>query len=196
MSPRRRAQLQVIETEPDRAVTRLHHLIRHRDALRGPFRDCWEAISVGAADADLERWAEASLELASVNAGPDCQLAFWRASVDFKVDLALRDLADFAHAAANICRGARARAALACLQALPAALRRLPTTADIALWSRGLVRLAREAPESVVAVASRRPAQRVGPGAAGPFEGGDDTARAVARGVQAAVGGVLWHAQV
>ncbi len=155
MSPRRRAQLQVIETEPDRAVTRLHHLIRHRDALRGPFRDCWEAISVGAADADLERWAEASLELAFVNAGPDCQLAFWRASVDFKVDLALRDFADFAHAAANICRGARAQAALACLQALPAALRRLPTTADIALWSRGLVRLASEAPESVVAVASR-----------------------------------------
>ena len=90
-----------------------------------------------------------------VNAGPDCQLAFWRASVDFKVDLALRDLAGFAHAAADICRGARSQAALAYLQALPAALRRLPTTADIALWSRGLVRLAREAPESVVAVASR-----------------------------------------
>ena len=36
MSLRRRAQLQVIETEPDRAVTRLHHLIRHRDALAYP----------------------------------------------------------------------------------------------------------------------------------------------------------------
>jgi nitric oxide reductase NorD protein len=155
MSPRSRAQLQVIQTEQDRAVTRLHHLIRHRDALRPAFRECWEAISAGAADADLERWAEGSLELAFVNAGPECQLAFWRSSVDLKSALALKGIADFAHAAADICRGAGAAAALACLQALPSAQRRLTSAADIALWSRGLVRLAREAPESVVAVASR-----------------------------------------
>ena len=155
MSPRRRAQLHVIETEQDRAVTRLHHLIRHRDALRAAFRDYWVAISAGAADADLDRWAEGSLELAFVNAGPECQLAFWRMSVDLKSELTLNGLADFAHAAADICRGAGAQAALACLQALPAARRRLPTVGDIALWSRGLVRMAREAPESVVAVASR-----------------------------------------
>jgi hypothetical protein len=155
MSPRNRTQLQVIETEQDRAVTRLHHLIRHRDALRAGFRDHWDAISAGAADADLERWAEGALELAFVNAGPECQLAFWRMSVNLKPELALKDLADFAHAAADICRGAGARAALACLQALPAAQRRLTAASDIAQWSRGLIRLAREAPESVVAVASR-----------------------------------------
>src|SRR5580704_1282750 len=155
MSPRRRAQLQVIETEPDRAVTRLHHLIRHRDALRARFRDCWAVISVDAADADLDRWAEGSLELAFVNAGPECQFAFWRLSVDLRSELTLNGLADFAHAAADICRGAGAQAALACLQALPAAQRRLPSVGDIALWSRGLIRMAREAPESVVAVASR-----------------------------------------
>jgi nitric oxide reductase NorD protein len=155
MNPRSRAQLQVIETEQDRAVTRLHHLIGQRDTLRSAFRDYWEAISAGAADADLDRWAEGSLELAFVNAGPDCQLAYWRMSADLKSALALRDLADFAHAVADICRGAGAQAALACLQALPAAWRRLTTAGDIALWSRGLMRLAREAPESVVAVASR-----------------------------------------
>ena len=155
MSPPRRAKLHVIETEQDRAVARLHHLIRHRDALRAAFRDYWVAISAGAADADLDRWAEGSLELAFVNAGPECQLAFWRMSVDLKSELTLNGLADFAHATADICRGAGARAALACLQALPAARRRLPTAGDIALWSRGLVRMAREAPESVVAVASR-----------------------------------------
>ena len=87
MSPRSRAQLHVIETEQDRAVTRLHHLIRHRDALRAAFRDYWVAISAGAADADLDRWAEGSLELAFVNAGPECQLAFWRMSVDLKSEL-------------------------------------------------------------------------------------------------------------
>src|ERR1700678_2434235 len=102
MTPRNRAQLQVIETEQDRAVTRLHHLIRHREVLRAAFRDHWEAISAGAADADLEQWAEGALELAFVNAGPECQLAFWRMSVDLKSELALKDLADFARAAADI----------------------------------------------------------------------------------------------
>ena len=155
MSLRRRAQLQVIETEPDRAVTRLHHLIRHRDALRTSFRNCWTVISADATDADLDRWAEGSLELAFVNAGPECQFAFWRTSVDLRSELTLNGLADFAHAAADICRGAGAQAALACLQALPVAHRRLPSVGDIALWSRGLIRMAREAPELVVAVASR-----------------------------------------
>ncbi len=136
-------------------MTRLHHLIRHRDALRAPFRNYWEAISAGASDADLDRWAVGALELAFVNAGAECQLAFWRLSVDLKSDLALEDLADFAHATADICRGAGSRAALACLQALPSARRRFSTPGDIGVWSRGLVRLAREAPESVVAVASR-----------------------------------------
>src|ERR1700731_1707633 len=99
MSLRSRAQLQVIETEQDRAVTRLHHLIRHRDTLRGPFRDFWAAISAG-----------------GDNAGPDCQLAFWRTSSDLKSELSLNQLTDFAHAAADICRGSGAQAALACIQ--------------------------------------------------------------------------------
>jgi nitric oxide reductase NorD protein len=155
MSPRSRAQLQVIETEQDRAVARLHHLIRHREALRGPFQDYWAAVSAGAEDAALDRWSEAALELAFVNAGPDCHLAFWRISSELKSELPLQELADFAHAAADICRGAGAQAALASFQALPVAQRRLPSSAEIALWARGLIRLAREAPESVVAVASR-----------------------------------------
>ena len=155
MSPRSRAQLQVIETGQDRSVTRLHHLIRHRDALRDAFRDYWAVISPGAVDADLEQWAEGSLDLAFVNAGPECQLAFWRMSADLKAELTLKELAAFGHAAADVCRVAGAQATLACLHALPFAQQRLTTTADIALWSRGLVRLAREAPESVVAVASR-----------------------------------------
>ncbi len=106
MSPRSHAQLQVIETEQDRAVTRLHHLIRQRDALLIAFRDLWHAISDGAADVDLDRWAEGSLELAFVNAGPECQLAYWRMSVDLKSELTLKNLADFAHAIADICRAA------------------------------------------------------------------------------------------
>ena len=98
MSSRRRAQLQVIETPPERAVTRLHQLIRHRDLLRIPFRDCWTVISADAADADLEALpAEGSLELAFVNAGPECQLALWRISVDLRSELTLNSLAGFRH---------------------------------------------------------------------------------------------------
>jgi nitric oxide reductase NorD protein len=155
MSPRRRAQFQVIETEQGRAITRLHQLIRQRDTLRGEFRDHWNAISAGAEDADLERWAAGALELALVNAGPECQLAFWRISVDLKSELQLKELADFAHAAADICRGAGSKATLACLQAFPNAMRRLRRASDVSSWFRGLVRLAREGPESVAAVASR-----------------------------------------
>src|ERR1700722_559385 len=103
MSPRSRAQLQVIETAQDRAVTRLHHLIRHRETLRGPFQNYWAALSAGAEDAALERWSEAALGLAFVNAGPDCQLTFWRISSELKAELSLGELADFAHAAADIC---------------------------------------------------------------------------------------------
>jgi nitric oxide reductase NorD protein len=155
MSPRSRAQLHVIETKQDRAVTRLHQLVRQRDILRPAFRDCWEVISANTADDDLERWAEGALELAFVNAGPDCQITFWRISVDLKSEPAFKYLANFAYAVADVCRGAGAQAALACLQALPSAVRRLEVTDDIAIWSSGLVRLAREAPESVIAVASR-----------------------------------------
>src|SRR5579859_1152181 len=118
MNPRSRAQLQVIETEQDRAVTRLHHLIRHRETLRGPFRDYWAAISAGAENSEIDRWADGALELAFVNAGPDCQLAFWRITSDLKSELSLNELANFAHAAADICRGAGAQAALGSIQAL------------------------------------------------------------------------------
>lgn len=155
MVPPPRAQLQVIETKQDRAVTRLHHLIRQRETLRGAFRDFWDNISTGATDTELERWAESALELAFVNAGAECQLAFWQLSADLKSELKLNELADFGGAAADICRGAGSQSALACLQSLRSAQRRLPSATDIALWSRALVLLAREAPESVVAVASR-----------------------------------------
>src|SRR5262249_56796760 len=47
------------------------------------------------------------------------------------------------------------KAGLGGIRAVRGAAGRLPATAEIALWARGLVRLAREAPESVVAVASR-----------------------------------------
>jgi nitric oxide reductase NorD protein len=149
------ARLQVIETLQDRAITRLHQLMRQRDVLRTDFRRTWDAVSVGAADTELEAWAAAALELALVNAGPACLLAFWSASTDVRSRLGLPVATALGQACAEVCRHAGSAAALACLQSIDTAVRRLGMAREVAQWSRGLVRLAREAPESVIAVASR-----------------------------------------
>ena len=155
MASRQRAQLQVIETAPDRAVTRLHQLVRNRDELISAFRDHWDAIAAQTTPDDLESWADAALALALVNAGPGCQRAFWRVTVELKPLIDIKITTAFGRDAADVCRHAGAPAALACLQALTTAQRRLASPPEIGSWSRALVRVAREAPECVVAVASR-----------------------------------------
>jgi len=81
------ARLRLIETSPDRAVTRLHQIVRQRDVLRVDFRRTWDSIAADAADAELEAWAASALEIALVNAGPACLLAFWRVSVELRATL-------------------------------------------------------------------------------------------------------------
>jgi len=149
------ARLRLIETSPDRAVTRLHRLVRQRDVLRADFRTTWDSIAADCADTELEAWAAAAIELAFVNAGPPCLLAFWRVSSALRAQFGLAVPTAFGHACAEVCRHAGAAAALACLQAGGIAARALGSARELAQWSRGLVRLAREAPESVAAVASR-----------------------------------------
>jgi nitric oxide reductase NorD protein len=152
MSP---VRLEVIETSQHRPVTRLHQLVRQRDSLRASFRDVWKRLEAGQSDRDLDVWAEAVLELAYVNAGPACLLACWRTSIDLKEALGLAAVAALAHAAADVCRYAGADATLAYLHTAAPAQRTLGTPHELALWTRGLRRLAREAPESVIAVTSR-----------------------------------------
>jgi hypothetical protein len=149
------ARLKLIETPPDRAVTRLHQLMRQRDVLRADFRDTWDKVAADCAEAELEAWAAAAIELALVNAGPPCLLAFWRVSIELRPDFCLAVPTAIGHACAEVCRHAGAAAALSCLQAAGIAARRLGLARELNQWSRGFVRLAREAPESVTAVASR-----------------------------------------
>lgn len=156
MSPNPRSRLHVIETPPDRAVTRLHHLVRQREVLRASFRDTWERVAPGMPDREIEAWAEGSLDLAFVNAGPACLIAFWRASVELKARIGLDALAAMAHIFSDVCRHAGAEATLTCLHALVAATRALDgNSAELLLWARSLRQLAREGPESVAALASR-----------------------------------------
>ena len=154
MSPSPR--LRMIETPPDSAATQLHHLVRRREGLRATFRDAWQRVTTGMPEREIEVWAQGSLTLAFVNAGPGCLLAFWRASVELKSRIGLATLATLADSFADVCRHAGAEAALAGLQAMVSAVRAFNgNTGELALWARAFRHLAREAPEAVIAFASR-----------------------------------------
>ena len=126
-------------------IDRVHQLLRDREALRPGFARAWPTV-LRVDAALMDDWAGATLELLAANAGPGCIAAFWQAGV-FAGPERLRLVATGGHAAADICRFAGARAALACLEALPTAIR-LTAAEPTALsaWWRGLGRLAREAP--------------------------------------------------
>jgi nitric oxide reductase NorD protein len=127
------------------AAARLHRLIRHRDALRSGFERAWRRLPKHDAAA-LEDWAAAALELIEVNAGPACQLAFWNAAAG---GASLRLQAASGRGAAAVCRHAGARAALACLEALPSVMGAAGQDEALRRWWQGLERLAREAADCV-----------------------------------------------
>ncbi len=138
------------------AAARLHRLVRHRDALRSGFERAWRRLPKHDAAA-LEDWAAAALELIEVNAGPACQLAFWSAAAGGTASLRMQ--AASGRAAAAVCRDAGARAALACLEALPSAMGTADGDEALRRWWQGLERLAREAADCVAPAA--RHAQRL-----------------------------------
>jgi hypothetical protein len=138
--------------DPD--VAALHRLVRDRPVLRPGFDQAWPRLASGAGPPAVE-WARATLELLRVNAGPACIAAFWRAGAAAGARDGRAALAG-GIAAADICRHAGTRAALACLEALPAAIRLTGgNPAGLAAWRRGLIRLAQEAPGAVRGTAER-----------------------------------------
>jgi len=134
------------------AMDQVRRLVRDREVLRPGFMQAWPCLAH--ADAMLvEEWAGATLELSQVNAGPSCIAAFWQAGAAAGPGR-LQPVIAGARAAAAICRHAGMRAALACLEALPAAIRLTAgNPAGLAAWWRGLDRLGREAPGLVQGVA-------------------------------------------
>ena len=95
-------------------------------------------------------WAAVTLQLAHVNAGPACIMAFWRLAAS--VDAAgLPPVLAAGRASAAICRHAGTRAALGCLEATPAAIRcTLSNPGSLGAWWQALERLSAEAPLLVV----------------------------------------------
>jgi len=145
----RSASLRLIPAQPDGAVRRLHLLMRQRDALRPLFRIAWDNLAARFDAAELEGWATGVLELADVNAGPSCLVAFWEVSRKQPTEEGVAPLIAAAQTAANICRYAGAGAAAATIVSLAVARRMLGAGPALARWWRTMDDLARRAPESV-----------------------------------------------
>jgi nitric oxide reductase NorD protein len=68
--------LQVVPSGDDDATRPLHSLMRQRAGLRPSFRATWDELSHHFNPLELEAWAGAVLELAHVNAGSACLMAY------------------------------------------------------------------------------------------------------------------------
>ena len=133
------------------SLSAVDQLVRDRDVLRRPHAQVWPRVR-SHGPALIQRWAEATIALSQVNAGPACIIAFWHAAGETDLALLLSD----GEAAAELCRRAGAKAALACLEAVPAAIRLTGRSAvELAAWWQGLQRLAEAAPALVRGVAQR-----------------------------------------
>jgi nitric oxide reductase NorD protein len=144
---------QPVASRPASAAQRLQALMRQRTALMPAYRAAFDHLAARHAPDALEAWATGVLELVDVNAGPSCLLAFWRLSRNQSSERGTAPLVAAAHAAAEICRHAGARAATAAISTLPVALTMLGKE-QLPRWWRIMGGLARQAPESIEAAAA------------------------------------------
>lgn len=142
-----------ILAEPDSATRRLHLLMRQREPLKPLFNSAWDHLATRFDADELELWASGVLELVNVNAGPTCLIAFWNVNKSQPPDDSLAPLIAAAHATADICRHAGARAAAATITAFPVARQRLGAGPALARWWRAMNDLTQQASESVEAAA-------------------------------------------
>jgi hypothetical protein len=126
-------------------------MVRQRPILSAPFRGAFSRHQ-RAAPADLESWAEATIQLAHVNAGPAALITAFRIAATMPPGRdALARLTSLTRAAADICRRAGADATRASLDTRSALAVRFEamTSGEEATWWRALARLAAEAPDCV-----------------------------------------------
>lgn len=165
---------------PEGHTTALHLWMRQRDTLRPLFLAAWETLSRRFGTAEMDAWAGAVLELANVNAGPACLIAYWDASTSHTTD-EIAPLLGAAQASAEICRHGGASAATNALRGLPAARRILGSGTALSRWWQTMEILAKRAPEAI-AVAAGQMAAILRPGTIEAFE------NFVAAGLRAAAG--------
>ena len=148
------ASLQRAAPQPAGATHRLQLMMRQRETLKSLFASAWDHLAARFQPDELEAWAAGVLDLADVNAGPSCLIAFCNLSKDQPTAEGVASLIAAAHAAADVCRHAGAGAATAAISAHPVARRMLGAEA-LPRWWRIMDELARQAPESVGAAAAR-----------------------------------------
>jgi nitric oxide reductase NorD protein len=165
----RPATLRVIADPSDGAVRHLHVLMRQREALRPLFRLAWDNLAARFDADELEGWAAGVLDLANVNAGPSCLVAFWQLSRDHPTERGIAPLIVAAETSANICRHAGAQATAAMLNSVGVAGKILGAGPGLSRWWRAMDDLAQRAPESIVAAATRM-AEILGAGDVYAFE--------------------------
>jgi nitric oxide reductase NorD protein len=165
----RPAPLRVVAGPSDGAVRRLDGLMRQREALRPLFRLAWDNLAARLDADELESWAAGVLDLADVNAGPSCLVAFWQLSRDHPTEQGIVPLIVAAQTSANICRHAGAQAAAATLNSVAVTGKILGAGRGLSRWWRAMDDLAQHAPESVAAAAARM-AEILGAGDVYAFE--------------------------
>jgi hypothetical protein len=121
------------------AGARLLSALRHRTGLGALCVQAWETLTAQGDAASVELWADCVLALLHANAGATCLGAMLRLRGHPST------LADVARHATEICRNAGAPATVACLAAWE-------RHGEPALWP-GLLRLAQDAPDCLVAAA-------------------------------------------
>jgi hypothetical protein len=89
------------------AAHRLQLMMRQRERLHPPFASVWDHLAARFEPDELEAWSAGVLDLAEVNAGPSCLMAFWTISKSQPAAEGVAPLVVAAHAAAEICRGHR-----------------------------------------------------------------------------------------
>jgi uncharacterized protein YegL len=138
---------------PAGATHRLQRLMQPRDNLWPLFGATFDHLAARFSPDDLEAWAETVLDLADVNAGPSCLVAYWALGRSQPIAEGIAPIIAAGRAAAGICRQAGATAATAAITAQPIARNQLGRDA-LPRWWRIMDDLARQAPESVAATAS------------------------------------------
>lgn len=133
-------------------IEEVRRLVQAREVLRPGFSAIWPRLSRRGAR-EIDAWSAATLELSRVHAGPTAISAFWAAAGIVPPD-GFSVVVDAGWKVAAICREAGSRAAVACLETLPEAVRLCGSEPQhLAGWWWGLHRLGLEAPLLVASTA-------------------------------------------
>ena len=136
----------------DLASVRLRTMVQQRPMLMGGYEAALARRGTSS-HAEIELWAASVLMLANVNAGPAALLAAFHLTATAGSPRAFARMAGALEAAAAICRGAGAGATLASLDAYRDFGLGLEEDARAAWW-RGMVQLAKEAPNCLASAAT------------------------------------------